>query len=150
MAWSESQRYRLAIEKKILEEHLPGFSFFNPTDNTYVSGRFESNSKKSYEVRIVIPSGFPDECPKAYITHPNPLWGYNQSKTIKSYETSHEMHTLTSHPNGWVQVCHFKQSRWNASHTIVKVLIKVRIWIEAYEGHLSTGKFINHYVKDME
>src|SRR5437588_8134754 len=103
MAWSMTQQWRLAQEKKILEQKMPGFSFYNLTGNTYVSGSFRTknrklyelpglsfydltrdpyvpswrrtNRSKSYEVRIEIPKGFPDECPRAYITSPNPLWG---------------------------------------------------------------------------
>ena len=150
MAWSEKQRYRLAQEKKILEKHLLGFDFYNPTDHTYVFGNFQTNCDNKYGVRVEIPSGFPDQCPKAYITSPNPLWGYRGTETIQSYGVSHDMHTLSTHEAGWVQVCHFKSERWNASYTVYKVLIKVRLWLEAYEGHRSTGRIINNFLGTME
>lgn len=150
MVWSEKQRYRLAQEKKILENHLPGFNFYEPTGNTYASGEFYTNCRNKYGVRIEIPSGFPDECPRAYVSTPNPLWGYRNEKTILSYKVSHTMHTLSPHSNGWVQVCHFRPERWNASNTLYKVFIKVRLWLEAYEGHRATGRNIDDFLGTMK
>jgi ubiquitin-protein ligase len=150
MAWSEEQRNRLALEKQLLEINMPGFYFYEPTGNTYVFGEFPTNCGNKYGVRVEIPLGFPDQCPKVYITTPNPLWGYGNRKKIADYGIDHLMHTLSPHANGWIQVCHFKAERWTATCTLYKILIKVRLWLEAYEGHRNTGKFIDDFLGTME
>ncbi len=155
MSWSESQQYRLGIEKKLLAVYMPDFSFYKPTGVTYLSGTFETNAGSSYGVRVEIPSGFPDQCPPAYITSPNPLWRHGQAdsfwrrlmeKSINEEGISHEMHTLSPHTNGWVQVCHFRSERWSADVTLVQVLVKIRLWLEAYELHCATGRPIDDFM----
>lgn len=152
MSWSEHQRLRLALERQLLKQHMPGFDLLDPSGATYASGKFTSNSGRIYSVRVNLPERYPDACPKVYITDPMPLWGYRgffgalRQKTIASYGVSHDMHTLGVHDRGWVQVCHFRSERWSASSTLVQVLVKVRLWLEAYEAHCRTGRPIDDFL----
>ncbi len=155
MGWREDQKYRLAVERVLVNEHMPGFVFRDPVGDTLVEGSFVTSANKAYGVRIEIPSGFPDQCPRAYITSPSPLWSYGQSnslwrklmeKNINEKGISHEMHTLSPHSNGWVQVCHFRPERWSADLTLIQVLLKVRLWLEAYELHSLTGRPIDDFL----
>jgi hypothetical protein len=154
---------------------MPGFNFYNLTGNTYVSGSFRTKSRKpfelsglnfydltrdpyvpswlrtnrnkSYAVRIEIPQGFPDACPRAYITNPNPLWGYKDEYTIQSKSPGSATHTLSPHSTeGWVQICLYPSGHWKASYTLFLVLIKVRLWLAAYEFHRATGKPIANFL----
>ena len=60
------------------------------------------------------------------------------------------MHTLSNGPNGEVQICHWRQNRWHSGITLNKVILKVILWLEAYEQHLVTGQSINEFVRTMQ
>ena len=45
-------------------------------------------------------------------------------------------------------LCHFIPSQWTNDNTLYQVFIKGRLWIEAYEGHLDTGKGMNEFLKE--
>jgi hypothetical protein len=59
------------------------------------------------------------------------------------------MHTLANGPRGEVQICHWRDDRWHSAITLNKVMIKVVLWLEAYEQYLSSGKAIAEFVKTM-
>lgn len=113
------------------------------TINPYVDLGLQSNSKKVYRIRVELPSDYPNSLPKVFMTLPKPLRNHAGSPIT---EVSHAMHTL-SPSNGDVQICHYKPGNWNPNVTIYKIALKVRIWIEAYEGHLRTGKDIDSFLK---
>jgi hypothetical protein len=146
MSWDRVQQYRLAMEKLVLEQELPGFAFYDPIGRTYVSGNWRSNSGNHYGLHVQLTAGFPDECPSVYITSPSPLYGYARRKTIASYETSHAMHTWKSDRPGWVKVCTYHVSDWSADQTLVKVIRKGMLWILAYECHLDEGRDISDFL----
>jgi hypothetical protein len=59
------------------------------------------------------------------------------------------MHTLENGPSGAVQICHWRDDRWHSGITFDKVMLKVIVWLEAYEQHLSTGDSIASFVGTM-
>jgi len=60
------------------------------------------------------------------------------------------MHTLENDSNGEVQICHWRQSRWDSSITLNKVMLKAMLWFEAFEQHLATGQSIDAFVSTMQ
>src|SRR5260370_39535440 len=122
MSWDTVQQYRLAMEKLVLEQELPGFAFYDPTGRTYVSGNWRSNSGKYYGLHVQLTAGFPDESPSLYITSPSPLYGYAYRKTIASYGANHDMHTWTSERPGWGNGCTCHALVWSAGQSLVEVI----------------------------
>jgi hypothetical protein len=145
VGWDAIQQYRLAMERQVLAQESPAFSFYEPTGNTYVSGTWRSNSGKNYGLHVQLTAGFPDECPSTYITSPSPLYDYKHSQ-VTSHGTSHAMHTWKTDRSGWVKICTYHSSDWSADQTIVKVLRKGMLWILAYECHLDEGKDIANFL----
>ncbi len=143
---------RLNLENQILErdgmsqyliKYYPQGAFY------YIYGNYISNSRRSYTIWCQLPGNYPDKCPSVYVHKPNPLIGYDH-KQVNSYGVSHDMHTLEPSSNGEVQICHWRQSRWDSSITLNRVMIKVMLWFEAFEQHLSSGKTINDFVRTMQ
>jgi hypothetical protein len=60
------------------------------------------------------------------------------------------MHTLENDSSGEVQICHWRQSRWDSSITLNKVMLKAMLWFEAFEQHLVTGQPIDNFVSTMK
>lgn len=145
--WSADQKVRLAIEKQTLdEEGLSHFTFYDSADSslTSVRGLHTSAAGSVYGLCLRLGMGFPHQMPSLYITSPSPLYGYGM-KTIQSYGTSHAMHVWEPDWNSYVKICHCKSEYWSASNTIVSVLMKGFLWLEAFEAHKRTGKTIDSY-----
>ena len=147
--WSSYQQYRLGNEQYLLRtsgfEH---FEFHNATSSStcYLAGYIRTSCDKSYSIRIDIPN-FPYECPSTYVTYPCPLndfWG----KSLVELGTSSTMHTLVPKDN-YVQLCLYKRSIWDSSVTLLKLIIKAHLWLEAYEKHLVTARPIDEFVLEM-
>lgn len=144
---------RISIENRIL--NIDGFSQFQIYRRTnrnsyFLWGDHKTNSGRIYTLWGPMPSNYPNACPPMYIYKPNPLIGYGGTKTINSYGLSHCMHTLYNGPNGEVQICHWREARWDSSITLNRVTLKVVIWLEAYEQHLFSGKSIAEFVRTMQ
>lgn len=144
---------RLILENQLLQsDGLNQFQVYqsNIGDSYYLSGTHYTNAGKSYCIRSPIPSRYPNSRPPVYICEPNPLSSYKIGVSINSYDISHFMHTLPNGPNGEVQICHWRDDRWHSGITLNKVMLKVVIWLEAYEQHLSTGQNISEFVSTMK
>ncbi len=141
---------RLVIENQILtRDGLSQFQVYRASvGNYYLWGDHKTNSGKNYTIWGPIPNYYPNSRPPIYIHSPNPLVGY-AGITINSYGLSHAMHTLANGPNMEVQICHWRDDRWHSGITLNKVMIKVVLWLEAYELYLSSGKTIAEFVKTM-
>ncbi|REE96924.1 hypothetical protein [Thermomonospora umbrina] len=148
MGWDSYQRRRLAEERAALRTHFPSFSFYEPTGRTYVEGLWWSNNGNAYEMRIVVPPGYPDECPSTYITHPRPLLDWTRHKTIESYGTSHSMHVWATDRPGWVKICTYRPEYWSAAHSMLKIIRKGMLWTLAYECHLEDGQPLTNFLMD--
>ncbi len=144
---------RLGCENQVLnQDGLGQFQVYHDAQkgSYYLWGEHKTSSGKAYTIWSPIPSNYPYGCPPVYIYRPNPLVGYAGLRTINSYGVSHAMHTMGNGQNNEVQICHWRQARWDSSKTLNKVMIKVVLWLEAYELHLSEGKDINDYVRTMQ
>jgi hypothetical protein len=152
--WTPDQHKRLLIEHQVLQRQGEGFDqfsvYYDPSSYAYwAAGRAVANSGRKYRLYIPIPSGYPLQRPPLYLTDPCPL-RMADGTLISSLGISHRMHTLTPHPtNGWVQICHWRDSRWHGGILLQKVFLKGLIWIEAYEQHLATGSPLADFVRTM-
>lgn len=145
--WEPYQQLRLAQEEAALHAFMPSFKFHNRLTNTYVAGRWLSNTNQQYDIRIYVPAGYPDDIPHTYVTSPSPLYGYGTLKRIEAYGDSHKMHTWKTDRPGWVKICIVQPEDWSAAYSLVKVLRKAMLWVTAYECHLDDGKAIAKFLK---
>jgi hypothetical protein len=148
--WDEFQLQRLKFEEKSLKESHPNCEF--EWTNNYVFVRIWHHIAESwYKLRIFVPGTYPDEKPQVYVEYPSPLVAYWPGRRISEYAPSHNYHVLTSSSSGEVQICHFSDGAWDASKSIHLVVLKAKLWLQAYtEHHLKTGQpicdFFNDYV----
>lgn len=136
---------RLKIETTILEKFFPNkFKFENLNQsNEYLDVGVKVQSGKVYRLKIVLAKDYPNAMPAVYITYPLPLYKKDGSRIAGA---SHDMHTLTN-DNDNIQICHYRSEKWHLNVTLYKVILKARVWLEAYEGHLRTGKPVDDYLK---
>lgn len=148
MTWSQTQRQRLALEKQILQQYFSAFNWINPTDfnNSRIEGQVKTNVGNTYELRVYIPSDFPNSRPDMVVISPYPLKGF-RGKDMKEHGTSGTMHTLPPR-DGYLQICHYRD--WLPNITLYKVVLKGRVWLEALEGHKRTGKPIDSFLSHMQ
>ena len=142
MPWTPDQRQRLVVEKDILEKYFPGkVEWVDPTGDTKVDVTMITNSNQTYRLRVYVPRDFPNSLPiMAVKSSPNPMpnWGSCAST-----------HTLGQTSEGFLVICHYRSENWNAEHTFYEIFMKGRLWLEAYEGHLSTGKTVDYFLGHM-
>jgi ubiquitin-protein ligase len=102
----------------------------------------KTQSGKVYRLNIRFKSDYPNSLPEVYIVYPLPMLTF---LGLPLDGPSHHMHTLQNDgPN--IQLCHFKPENWNPNQSLYKVILKARIWLEAYEGHLRTGRPIDDFL----
>jgi len=143
---------RLSLENQILiRDGMSQFliRYYQPGNFYYIYGDYKSSSARNYTIWCRIPDYYPETFPQVYVNKPNPLIGFG-GVSVNSHGTSHSMHTLQNGSNGEVQICHWRQSRWHSGITLNKVMIKVMLWFEAFEQHLSTGQPIDNFVSIMK
>lgn len=149
MGWSSQQQARLGLEKDVLDTKLINVQWINPTSagNTRVEWQVNTNNGKSYTLRVYLASDFPNSCPKLVVSSPSSPLRKRDGSLLNS--TSGKDHVLSAH-DGLTQICHFIENRWTSENTIYQVLMKGRIWLEAYEIHLRTGEFLEKYLVHMQ
>jgi hypothetical protein len=135
---------------KLLARELPQFRFYNPAADTYVGGWARTwRGYNNYELGVYLGYMYPDEVPKMYVYSPRLLPKRGGCGTINSEGISHCFHTSGNGPGGCVQICHFRPESWDPSKTVVAVLVKGLIWLDAYEEYLATGKLISQYCDEL-
>ena len=136
--WNPEQRRRLAFEEKLVARYMPDSRLYDRTGNTYIDGGARtSGGANRYRLRICLPSSFPYGKPGLYVISPHPVWMRRRRRTLNSLGTSHAFH-VNKNGGGYLNICHTRD--WDASMTCVQVLLKGILWLEAYEGHLRTGR----------
>ena len=130
-----------------MRRFFPTMKWHNPMTpgSTYVEGPLTTNAGRSYQIRVYVPEQFPAICPSMIVSYPAPL--RNRRGNVMT-DASASMHTLGVRDGGTL-ICHYHPARWVPENTLYKVLLKGRIWLEAYEGHLSTGNDIDFYLNHM-
>ncbi|MES2644201.1 MAG: hypothetical protein V4850_32245 [Myxococcota bacterium] len=130
---------RPTVERKILDKYFPGFTI----DASSARGTLRSNSGTAYAVRIDL-TGFPHRLPQAYITWPRLLM--HNGVPLSAINGSSTMHVLAADAAGNPQVCHWRREHWLPEYTVYQVVMKVRIWLEAWERHAATGDSLDRFL----
>lgn len=135
---------RLQMETLILEKYFPKkFRFENlGLSNELLDVGVKTQSGNIYRLNIKLDNDYPNSLPKVYVIYPLPLLNHNGSVIGGA---SHSLHTLGNDGEN-IQICHYKSENWNPNQSLYKIVLKARIWLEAYEGHLRTGKAIDDYL----
>ncbi|MBL0047089.1 MAG: hypothetical protein IPP32_03220 [Bacteroidetes bacterium] len=144
MAWTTEQNNRLIKEKEILKKYFPNFEFKYYGTILCLEGWMYTNKKTGYHIRLYVPPDVPNSVPEVVIISPFPVNDYF-GKSLVSYGTSSTMHLLAPRDN-CPKICTYKATYWNPNRTFYNVLIKVRLWLEALDGHKTTGKPLDTYL----
>lgn len=146
--WDSFQVQRLTFEEGLLKENHPNCEFTR--GETWAIVKIWHNIAGSwYLLRVYVPGTYPDERPKVFVEYPSPLPAYAAGKKISDYAPSHNFHVLSTSGNGEVQICHFSDDAWDAAKTIHLVVLKAKLWLQAYgEHHLRTGQPICDFFND--
>lgn len=145
MAWTYEQQIRLQKEFDILSQYFPNLNLAKVGTNDCIEGYMYTNDKSLYRIRLYIPTDLPYSVPEVVITYPNPVKDF-YGKDLNSHGASATMHLLGS-KDGYPKICTYKAERWNSNVTLYKVLIKVRLWLEALEGHIRTGQQMDYFLQ---
>ena len=137
---------RLAVEGQILKRYWTTFRLQDCPDgpNPGAVGTMRTQNGNTYTVFLDL-ARFPEIPPPAWIVTPKLL--DNKGDPLISRGVSEVMHILGGNDKKGVRVCHHGEHVWTPTLTLHHVLMKVRIWLEAYEGHLETGHHIDRWLK---
>jgi hypothetical protein len=142
MSWSQAQRDRLAAEKSVLDHSFPGcVKWIDPIGDTKVEVALKTNNDNEYTLKIYIGRDFPNSIPEMVVV--------SSPKPMPDWECSSTTHTLWKR-DGYLQICHYHSSQWTDRSSLYEVVMKGRVWLEAYEGHLRTGNPMNYFLREME
>ena len=140
MPWTQAQRKRLAAEKSVLEHYFPGcVKWIDPTGDTKVEVALKTNNVNEYTLRVYV-ENFPNAVPDLVVVSspkPMPDWGYSSVS-----------HTLGTR-DGYLRICHYHDSQWTDRSSLYEVIMKGRVWLEAYEGHIRTGQPMSYFLREM-
>ena len=144
--WSVEQCKRLAFEEAVLGLEMPQVRFYNYSHDTYVEGAFAvAGDWREYVLRVDLHDGYPDHMPSLYVMSPHTLYRAGGG-TINELGGGHAFHTRANGPGGCVEICHCSAQNWDASRTLVQVLIKGVLWLTAYQAHLETGRPLSEFM----
>lgn len=147
--WLPYQTDRLVEEAYLLAATMPGFVIDNPWNETLqVSGRWVSPRGSRYAFAMSLPAGYPEECPKTYVTDPSPLLDHS-GQQLARWGNSHAYHTWKTDLPDTVQLCTFRPEYWSAANSLVQNARKALLWIVAYEKHRETGQEIDSLLLTM-
>lgn len=142
-------RTRLDVERMFLQEKFPGFKIQDPFGpNPGVLGSMQTNAGNTYVIWLAL-GDFPNVAPRMYIIAPKHLSTYS-GQLLASIGASSEMHLLGPDDHGHPQICHYNGVFWHPKVSLSNVLMKGRLWLEAYEEHLRQGSPIDTYLPHME
>jgi len=134
---------RLNIENEVLKKYFPEFKWIpSETNPDKLEVMLKTNSKKIYRLRLYLPSDYPNSQPAMVIIDPSPLQGYKGFNLLRTNSSMHILDPIDGH----VQICHYSSSHWSPQVTLYKVILKGRLWLEAYENYVKTGKDIDEYL----
>ena len=140
---------RLAWEGQKLKANFPGFEIQFPDcpERARAIGPLHTNCGNRYVLRIPL-GAFPYAPPEMYVVEPKPLRN-RRGKKLSQIGSSGEMHLLAADEHGHPQICHYQDSVWTPNVTLYKVVLKGRLWLEAYELHKAKGHPIDRYLPHM-
>lgn len=66
---------RLQLEKEAMQNELYHFKLYQSGNDIYFKGRhITSTTRKSFQLKLVLPKGYPDRMPNLYVLSPKTLW----------------------------------------------------------------------------
>jgi hypothetical protein len=147
MTWSNAEQQRLLQERAILAHYFPTLSWYNPTirGSTGVQGTIATNTGRLYGIRVMLSASYPNDCPQMIVVSPHVLYDVSGRPMTSS---SSSMHTWDA-VDGHTKICHFNPRYWVPTNTVYLVAMKGRIWLEAYEAHLRTGRPLDDFLPHM-
>ena len=96
-----------------------------------------TDSNRTYGLEVNL-KGYPESKPSMCVLEELP------TRDGKKMTCSGAMHCLGTQ-NGRTFICHC--STWRPDTHLISLYFKGKLWLEAYEGHLQTGKPIDYYLK---
>ena len=145
MSWTIEQQKRLNKEWEFVRKYFPAFQIKFVDLRIFLEGWMKTNFKNQYYLRVYVPRDFPNSVPEVVIMFPENLIDYHGKKLV-DHNQNPAMHLLPPR-EGYPTICTYKPTHWNPSITIYNVLVKSRIWLEAFDGHRVTGKPLDHYLQ---
>lgn len=136
---------RRMIEEQIFRYYIQSdkaFAFGGiGTSNPYLRIAAQTNGNKVFVLRMDL-NGYPERKPNVYVECMlKDRHGRNMDKPNPTN------HTLTAHPNGWTQICHYNHVAWRPDLSLWLVYLKCVIWLNIYEQSLHSGHDIDYYLK---
>lgn len=113
------------------------------TSTPYLRIAARTNSGKVYVLHIDL-KDYPNTKPNAYVEC---MLRDNQGNKMDGASGSN--HTLSAHPRGWTQICHYHPDAWRPDMSLWMVYVRCVLWLNIYEETLRTGKKMEHYLKHM-
>lgn len=137
-------------EQGLLQQYFPRFRIQNIDDPATcgVVGKHRTNSGRDYALWIPL-GGFPNQAPCMYLVYPTDLKDASGG-ALADHGPSHAFHLLRKNQHGHPQICHYNGQFWHPNVTLYKIVMKGRIWLEAYEQHLATGHRIDRFLRNMD
>ena len=99
---------------------------------------------KKYVLRVDLPPNFPNSCPSMFVIAPDGILRRKDHSSLR-FE-SRQDHILDSQ-HGYTRIAHFPPNHWFGNETLLQVIQKGLVWLEAYEMHLKQGYPINWFVQ---
>ena len=127
-----------------MEKYFPGkVQWIDATvaGKTRIEIEMTSNSNQIYRLRAYVPPDFPNSLPDLVVA--------SAPKPMPNWEISAVNHTIGTR-DGCLKICHYYSPRWNPENTFYEVFVKGRVWLEAYEGHVKTGRNLDYYLGHMK
>lgn len=100
---------------------------------------------EKYVLRVYIPPDFPNSCPSMIVIAADHGVLRRKDGSLLSF-SSHRDHVLSS-KDGFTRISHFPANNWVGDKTLLQVMEKGLVWLEAYEIHLRKGGSIDRFLQ---
>lgn len=140
----EALAWRLAFEMRELAKFFPELRWYKHRGAIFTEGPLRTNGGTPYAVRVVLPDDFPSGIPTLLLTHPKGLRNAH-GDLLTDVGVSGPMHLLRP-VDGLPRLCHHRPDEWTPTRTVYQVVVKARLWLEAYELHLAHGSAIDRWL----
>ena len=132
----------------MLAQYFPAMRWYRHASRVFCEGPVVTNSKTTYGLRVTLPDDYPSALPALTLTFPRPLRD-KRRRIVGRDGGDAAMHVLGAEEDG-LAICHYHPGCWSPSHTVYRVLMKGRVWLEAFECHLATGRHIDTFLSHQE
>ena len=137
---------RLQSEEQVIAHYMGGNKSFQfcdmATDKPYLRIAAKTNSNNVYVLHIDL-DDYPNKKPNAYVECM--LKDYRGHKMDGASSSNH---TLTAHPKGWTQICHYHPDAWRPNMSLWMVYVRCVLWLNVYECSVRHGKKMEHYLPE--